>query len=66
LWLDHNGNDLLIIVAEGRAKTHDFRQSPNVGVSLVDPNDLYPRRREGEVRVKARIVPEAIAIEPAP
>jgi PPOX class probable F420-dependent enzyme len=99
LWLDHDGNDILINTAEGRVKTHNLRKNPEVGISLVSPEDpytaislrgkvteittvgadehidslakkylgldSYPLRREGEVRVKVRIEPESIAMQPA-
>jgi PPOX class probable F420-dependent enzyme len=99
VWVDHEGNDLIINTAEGRAKTNNLKRDPQVGISLVDPDDpysgislhgkvteittdgaedhidslakkylnldSYPLRREGEVRVKVRIEPESVAMQPA-
>jgi PPOX class probable F420-dependent enzyme len=41
LWIDHDGNDILINTSEGRAKANNMRRDPNVGISLVDPQDPY-------------------------
>jgi len=41
LWIDHDGNDVLINTSEGRAKANNMRRDPNVGISLVDPGDPY-------------------------
>jgi PPOX class probable F420-dependent enzyme len=41
LWIDHDGNDILVNTAEGRAKANNIRRDPIVGISLVDPNDPY-------------------------
>jgi PPOX class probable F420-dependent enzyme len=41
LWIDHDGNDILVNTAEGRAKANNIRRDPNVGISLVDPQDPY-------------------------
>jgi PPOX class probable F420-dependent enzyme len=99
LWIDHDGGDVIVNTADGRVKTHNLRNNPNVGISLVSPEDpytavalrgkvteittegadahidalakkylgvdSYPMRREGEVRVKVRITPESIAMQPA-
>jgi PPOX class probable F420-dependent enzyme len=41
LWIDHDGNDILVNTAEGRAKANNMRHDPNVGISLVDPQNPY-------------------------
>jgi PPOX class probable F420-dependent enzyme len=41
LWIDHDGNDILVNTAEGRAKAVNMRERPEVGISLVDPGDPY-------------------------
>ena len=99
LWIDHDGNDLLINTAEGRAKAVNLRNNPNVAVSIVAPEDpylvlvvrgtvtevttqgadahidslakkylgkdSYPFRRDGEVRLKVRIRPDRVVVQPA-
>jgi PPOX class probable F420-dependent enzyme len=99
LWIDHDGNDILVNTAEGRAKAVNMHTRPEVGISLVDPEnpynvvslrgrvsemshdgadahidrlakkymgvDSYPNRTASEVRVKVRIAPEHIFIQPA-
>jgi PPOX class probable F420-dependent enzyme len=41
LWIDHDGNDILVNTAEGRAKAKNMQRDPNVGISLVDPQNAY-------------------------
>jgi PPOX class probable F420-dependent enzyme len=41
LWIDHDGNDILVNTAEGRAKAVNMRERPEVGISLADPGDPY-------------------------
>jgi PPOX class probable F420-dependent enzyme len=41
LWIDHDGNDILVNTAEGRAKANNMRRDPEVGISLVDPQNPY-------------------------
>jgi PPOX class probable F420-dependent enzyme len=99
LWIDHDGNDILVNTAEGRAKANNIRNNPVVGISLVNPDDpysgvvairgrvteittegadehidalakkymgvdKYPLRQEGEVRIKVRIEPEHVLMQP--
>jgi len=99
IWIDHQGGDVVFNTAEGRVKTRHIRNNPNVGLSLVKPDDpysaialsgkvteistegaddhidalakkylgvdSYPMRREGEIRVKVRIEPVHIMMQPA-
>jgi PPOX class probable F420-dependent enzyme len=99
LWIDHDGNDLVINTAEGRAKAVNLRTNPQVALSIVAPEDpylvlalrgtvteittqgadehidslakkylgvdRYPMRRDGEVRVKVRIRPDRILMQPS-
>lgn len=98
VWVDVEGDDLVINTAEGRAKTRHLRRSAKVAVSVVDPADpyrvvalqgsvadittedadahidrlarkylgvdTYPMRQPGEVRVKVRIHPERVLMQP--
>ncbi len=99
LWIDHDGNDLIINTAQGRIKANDMERDSRVALSIVDPADpyrvvafrgtvtevsgdgadahidslakkyldvdTYPMRRDGEVRLKFRIRPDHIAMQPA-
>jgi PPOX class probable F420-dependent enzyme len=98
LWIDHDGNDLLVNTADGRVKARDMKRSPHVAVSITAPDDpylvvafrgtvtdittegadqhidalankylgvdRYPNRHSGEVRLKIRIRPDHIAMQP--
>jgi len=98
LWVDHDGNDIIVNTAEGRVKANNLKSNPNVGLSLVSPTDpyrvvairgtvsevttdgadahidslakkylgvdSYPMRREGEVRIKVRIKPDHVLMQP--
>lgn len=100
VWVDIDGDDVVINTAEGRAKTRNLRRSASVAVSVVDPKDpfrvvalqgsvadittedadahidrlarkylgvdTYPMRQPGEQRVKIRIRPRRILMQPAP
>lgn len=100
VWVDVDGEDVVINTAEGRAKTRNLRRSAKVAVSVVDPKDpyrvvalqgsvadittddadahidrlahkylgvdTYPMRQPGEKRIKIRIRPERILMQPAP
>jgi PPOX class probable F420-dependent enzyme len=39
VWMDHDGNDLLINTAEGRQKPKNLRRDPRVIVSVQDRNN---------------------------
>lgn len=98
VWVDVDGDDVVINTAEGRAKTRNLRRSAKVAVSVVDPKDpyrvvalqgrvidittedadahidrlarkylgvdTYPMRQPGEQRVKIRIRPERMLMQP--
>jgi PPOX class probable F420-dependent enzyme len=99
VWIDHDGNDVLVNTAEGRVKARDMHRNPHLAMSIVAPDDpylvvafrgtvvemtndgadahidalakkylgvdSYPMRTPGEVRVKVRIRPDHIAMQPA-
>lgn len=99
VWVDVDGDDVVINTVEGRAKTRNLRRSAAVAVSVVDPADpfrvvalqgsvadvttedadahidrlarkylgvdSYPMRQPGEERVKVRIRPERVLMQPA-
>ena len=100
VWVDVDGDDVVINTAEGRAKTRHLRRSAKGAVSVVDPEDpyrvvalqggvadittedaeahidrlarkylgvdSYPMRQPGEERVKVRIRPRRVLMQPAP
>jgi PPOX class probable F420-dependent enzyme len=41
VWIDVNGDDILVNTAEGRTKTENMRRDPRVAVCLFDRNDPY-------------------------
>ena len=41
LWIDVDGDDLLVNTAEGRRKARNMHHNPHVAVSVVDPDDPY-------------------------
>ena len=41
LWIDLDGDDLLLNTAEGRIKARHMHRDPRVAVSVVDPDDPY-------------------------
>ena len=41
VWVDHDGDDVLVNTATGRRKTRNVRRNPRVGVSVLDPDDPY-------------------------
>lgn len=99
VWVDVEGDDVMINTVEGRAKTRYLRRSAAVAASIVDPADpfrvlafqgtvaditadgaeehidelagkylgvdSYPMRQPGEQRVKVRIRPERVLMQPA-
>jgi len=99
IWVDHDGDDIVVNTARGRVKANNIERNPYVGLSIVDPDDAYntvvlrgkvteittngadahidslakkylgvdsyPMRREGEVRIKVRITPEHVMMQPA-
>jgi PPOX class probable F420-dependent enzyme len=41
LWIDHDGNDILVNTAAGRAKEVNMRRNPSVAISMYPPEDPY-------------------------
>jgi len=41
VWIDHDGDDILVNTAEGRQKERNVRENPRVGVCVLDPEDPY-------------------------
>lgn len=41
VWVDVDGDDVVINTAEGRTKVHNMRRSAKVAVSVVDPQDPF-------------------------
>lgn len=52
VWVDTDGEHLLINTAEGRLKTRNVRRNPHVAVSVVDPQDSY----RGSLVVRGQVV----------
>lgn len=41
VWVDHDGDDVLINTARGRQKERNVTRNPKVGVCVLDPDDAY-------------------------
>jgi PPOX class probable F420-dependent enzyme len=41
VWVDYDGENVVINTAEGRAKPRHIRANPNVSVAVVDPKDPF-------------------------
>ncbi|MFB6111033.1 MAG: PPOX class F420-dependent oxidoreductase [Halobacteriaceae archaeon] len=41
VWVDHDGDDVLVNTARGRQKERNVTRNPRVGVSVLDPEDPY-------------------------
>lgn len=41
LWIDHDGDYVLINTAEGRQKPRNLRRDPRVAISIVDRNNPF-------------------------
>jgi PPOX class probable F420-dependent enzyme len=41
LWIEADGDDLLVNTARGRAKARNIERDARVGVSVIDPEDAY-------------------------
>jgi len=41
VWIDYDGEHLLVNTARGRQKERNVRQNPSVGVSVIDPENFY-------------------------
>jgi PPOX class probable F420-dependent enzyme len=41
VWVDYDGEHVLVNTADGRAKPRHLRANPQLGVTVVDPEDAY-------------------------
>jgi PPOX class probable F420-dependent enzyme len=41
LWIDLDGDDVVVNTAQGRIKARNLAQDARVAVSVIDPNDPY-------------------------
>ncbi len=41
MWVDYKENKILINTEQGRAKTKNIRQEPNISVVIFHPTDMY-------------------------
>lgn len=41
LWIEVDGDDLLVNTARGRAKARNIEREPRVGLTVIDPGDPY-------------------------
>ena len=41
VWIDYDGEHLLVNTARGRRKERNVVRNPAVGVSVIDPDDFY-------------------------
>jgi PPOX class probable F420-dependent enzyme len=41
LWIDVEGDDLVVNTAQGRAKARNMERNPNVAICVVDPDDPF-------------------------
>ncbi|MGH8981275.1 MAG: PPOX class F420-dependent oxidoreductase [Acidimicrobiales bacterium] len=41
LWVEMDGDDVLVNTARGRVKARNFEQDPRVGICIVDPESPY-------------------------
>jgi PPOX class probable F420-dependent enzyme len=41
VWIDYDGEHLLVNTARGRQKERNVVRNPSVGVSVIDPDDFY-------------------------
>jgi PPOX class probable F420-dependent enzyme len=41
VWVDYDGEHLLVNTARGRRKERNVARNPSVGVSVIDPDDFY-------------------------
>jgi PPOX class probable F420-dependent enzyme len=51
VWVEMDGDDIIVNSAEGRVKTNNLRRDPRVAISVVDANDGYTM-----VAVRGRVV----------
>lgn len=60
VWVDYDGDHVLVNTARGRQKERNVRQNPKVGISVFDPEDPY---RYVSVRGEVDEVTEDGAVE---
>lgn len=41
VWVDYDGEHVLVNTAMGRRKVQNIQTNPNVGLSILDPDDPY-------------------------
>ena len=41
LWIEVDGDDLLVNTARGRAKERNIERDPRVAITVIDPDDQY-------------------------
>jgi len=41
VWIDYDGQYIMINTAEGRVKQKNFQRDPRVAISIIDPNNPY-------------------------
>ncbi|MCZ6538558.1 MAG: PPOX class F420-dependent oxidoreductase [Chloroflexi bacterium] len=52
VWIDTDGEHILVNTAEGRVKTRNVRRDPRVAVGIYDPENTYSR----VLNVRGRVV----------
>ncbi|MGA2783895.1 MAG: PPOX class F420-dependent oxidoreductase [Candidatus Bathyarchaeia archaeon] len=53
VWVDHDGDIILINTAVGRVKHKNIMKDPRVGISITDQNNPYER-----VEIRGRVISE--------
>jgi len=56
VWIDYDGDHIIVNSARGRQKDKNMRRSPNVAISIQDPDNPY---RYLEIRGKVTEISEA-------
>ena len=52
VWIDTDGDHVLVNTAEGRVKTRNVRRDPRVAVGIYDPENTYSR----VLNIRGRVV----------
>lgn len=60
VWVDYDGEYVLVNTARGRQKERNVQRNPKVGLSVMDPNDPY---RFVQVQGEVETVTEEGAVE---
>lgn len=60
VWVDYDGEHLLVVTRVGTRKHENVQRDPRVTVTIVDPEDMY---RYAEVRGTVTAMPEDGALE---